>query len=97
MAKIKIPTFKFTRKHQVIGLLILLALVGLVWFSLSKTGNNRLITSVEIKIPGDEKSSFTNQQEISNIISGVVGNPISHSANEINLTLLEIFRSFYKV
>lgn len=89
MAKIGLPKIKFTRRNQLIGLLILLVLVGVVWFTLSKSGSRRLINAVEIKILPENKNAISNQQEISNLISGTIGNPVSHAANEINLTLLE--------
>lgn len=89
MARFNLPRFRLTRRMQVIGLMILIAIVGIIWYGLSKVGTHRLITSMEIVLKGDEKSFFTSQQEISNLVSGVIGNPVSHSADEINLTLLE--------
>jgi cell division protein FtsQ len=82
-------SFLQSRKGMVLLLIVLLFLIGIVWFSMNFTGKNRLITAVEIKIQPDTGIYFISVQDAADLITKTVGNPNGQSAGTINLTAIE--------
>ena len=84
-----IKSFLKTRTGLLITLGVLILLVGIVWFSINFSSNNRLITGVEIRIAPDTGVYFMNQQDVNNILQKTIGSPTGKSLGEINLTQIE--------
>lgn len=83
-------SFTRSRTGMVTILIILVLLIGTVWFSMNFSGKNRLITGMEIKITPDTGVYFISQQDVSNLITKTSGNPNGRSLAELNLTQMEV-------
>ena len=82
-------SFTRSRTGLITILIVLILLIGTIWFSMNFTGTNRLITAMEITIKPDTGVYFLNNQDVSNIVNKVAGNPTGQSFSQLNLTKIE--------
>jgi len=88
MNKIKMA---FSKRQWMISLLvILIVLLVFSWTKLNFAGKNRIVSKIEIDIKNPiPEFQFLNNQELSEQIQKIIGNPIGRPASDISLTQLE--------
>jgi len=81
----------FSKRQWMVSLLIvLIVLLVFSWSQLNFAGKNRIVSKIEIEIQNPiPEFQFLNNQEVSEQIQKILGNPIGRPASEISLTKLE--------
>ena len=77
------------RQWMLALLLVLLVALAIFWTSISKTAKNRLVETLEINILPEGKALFLNNNNLTDSIQAVIGNPTGRSASDINIQKLE--------
>ncbi len=77
------------RQWMIALLLVLLVALAIFWTSISKTAKNRLVETLEINILPEGKALFLNNNNLTDSIQAVIGNPTGRSASDINIQKLE--------
>lgn len=82
-------SFTRSRAGLVTLLIVLVLIVGAVWYSMNFSGKNRLITGIDINIKPDTGVYFINTQDAINLVNKIAGNPTGKTLSGLNLTAVE--------
>lgn len=81
--------FRMKRKTLLIVLGIATLLLVILWASLQSAGKNRLIHKVEIHISPDSGVYFLSNQDVSNLLNSITGNPAGRSLSQLDIGRIE--------
>lgn len=76
-----------TGRLTILSALVLITIT--IWVSVPKNGNSRKIKRLKIEISPESRTHFVTEQNVSDLITKISGNPIGKSLNDIGVSKIE--------